>query len=186
MIEDRRLEVGFGKPGALPRLLMLGGGHAHVEVVRRFGLEQDRHCEPMLVSPSPWTPYSGMLPGFVAGEYGFDDIHIDLEALCAASGVTFRRGEATGLAADRRSVDLADGSALPYDLLSLDIGSRPSLPEGVRDGFAVKPISSFVERLATLDARVRDIEGSLRLAVVGQGIAGVEIAFALRRRLERA
>ncbi|KQT43171.1 hypothetical protein ASG43_16870 [Aureimonas sp. Leaf454] len=174
-----------GARQAAPRLLLLGGGHAHVEVIRRFGLARERHGEPLLVSPARRTPYSGMLPGFVAGEYGFDDLHIDLEALCAASGVAFRLGAATGLDAAARRVAFADGSVRDYDILSLDIGSRPSLPAGFRDGIAVKPISTFTERLATLDARVRDADGFVRLAVVGQGVAGVEIAFALRRRFGR-
>ena len=124
-----------------------------------------------------------MLPGFVAGEYGLDDLQIDLEALCAASGVGFRRGEATALDAERRRVVLADGSILAYDMLSLDIGSRPALPTGMSEGISVKPISSFAERLAVLDRHVRQSHGPVRLAVVGQGLAGVEIAFALCRRL---
>ncbi|WP_294641658.1 FAD-dependent oxidoreductase [uncultured Aureimonas sp.] len=172
--------------GAPPRLLLLGGGHAHVEVIRRLGLARAGNCEPLLVSPARLTPYSGMLPGFVAGDYGFDDIHVDLPALCAASDIAFRQGEATGIDAERRSVALADGSVLSYDLLSLDIGSRPSHPRGAQEGIAVKPIASFAERLPDLDRLVRSADHPVRLAVVGQGVAGVEIAFALRRRFARS
>jgi selenide,water dikinase len=122
-----------------------------------------------------------MLPGHISGEYGFDDFHIDLAALCARSGFTFIETAATAIDPERRVVSLATGQNLGYGLLSIDIGSTPSLPEGISTGIAVKPIASFAARLARLDARAA--EGQLAtLAVVGQGLAGVEVAFALKRR----
>ncbi|THV23368.1 FAD-dependent oxidoreductase [Peteryoungia ipomoeae] len=163
-------------------ILLLGGGHAHVEVVRHLG-QLGLGAEVTLVSPQRHAPYSGMLPGHVAGDYSFDDFHIDLSALCARSGVTFLETSATGIDPGRQSVSLATGEDLAYDLLSIDIGSTPSLPPGISSGISVKPIATFTERLAQLDAEAG--QGSLRrLAIVGQGVAGVEIAFALRRRFE--
>lgn len=165
---------------AVAPILLLGGGHAHVEVVRRLG-ELGLGAQITLVSPSRHAPYSGMLPGHISGEYGFDDFHIDLAALCARSGVTFDETSATSIDPDARRVTLSAGRDLGYHLLSVDIGSTPSLPEGIAAGIAVKPISSFTDRLERLDALAA--EGRLsRLAVVGQGVAGVEVAFALRRR----
>lgn len=160
-------------------ILLLGGGHAHVEVVRRLGLA-GLGGQTMLVSPARHTPYSGMLPGHIAGRYSFDDIHIDLAALCERCGVKFRIGTAAHVDADARVVALADGIALPYALLSLDIGSTPSVPG--TGGIAVKPIATFAERLKELDAAVASGRAARRIAVVGTGVAGVEIAFALRHR----
>jgi pyridine nucleotide-disulfide oxidoreductase family protein len=134
----------------------------------------------MLVSPARHTPYSGMLPGHIAGRYSFDDIHIDLAALCERCGVKFRIGTATHVDADAQVVALADGAALPYAMLSLDIGSTPSVPG--TGGIAVKPIATFAERLKELDAAVASGRAARRIAVVGTGVAGVEIAFALRHR----
>lgn len=163
-------------------VVLLGGGHAHVEVVRRLG-ELGFGPQVTLVSPSRHAPYSGMLPGHISGEYSFDDFHIDLAALCIRSGVTFLETSAIGIDPERRVVSLASGESLGYGLLSIDIGSTPSLPEGISAGISVKPIASFSDRLARLDALAR--EGRLStLAVVGQGVAGVEVAFALKRRLE--
>lgn len=154
-----------------------------MEVVRRLGASASAlGREILLVSPSRHAPYSGMLPGYVAGQYGFKDFHIDLTALCARSGVTFLMTTATRIDADQRQVSLADGRVLSYSRLSIDIGSTPVLPPGISGGIAVKPIASFTERLAQLDRLSSGKVGALRLAVVGQGVAGVEMAFALRRR----
>jgi selenide,water dikinase len=164
------------------QVVLLGGGHAHVEVVRRLG-ELGFGAQITLVSPSRHAPYSGMLPGHISEEYDFDDFHIDLATLCTRSGVNFLETSAIGIDPERRMVSLASFASLDYDLLSIDIGSTPSLPKGISTGISVKPIASFADRLARLDAQAA--EGRLgTLAVVGQGVAGVEVAFALKRRLE--
>ncbi|MDH4439007.1 MAG: FAD-dependent oxidoreductase [Rhizobium sp.] len=161
-------------------IVLLGGGHAHVEVVRRLGI-LGLGAQITLVSPSRYAPYSGMLPGHIAGEYAFDDFHIDLVTLCARFGITFLETSATGIEPVHRRVLLASGKDLGYRILSIDIGSTPSLPEGMVTGISVKPIASFTDRLARLDALATTGNFST-LAVVGQGVAGVEVAFALRRR----
>lgn len=167
-------------------IILLGGGHAHVEVIRQLGLLDDLGREIILISPSRHAPYSGMLPGYVSGQYRFEDFHIDLVALCARYGVTFLATTARGIDPERRQVSLSDGRVLDYSLMSIDIGSTPSLPPGVSGGISVKPIASFTQRLEQLDALVADKTGPLRLAIVGQGVAGVEMAFALQRRLGRS
>ncbi|QEE45344.1 hypothetical protein FVA81_12320 [Rhizobium sp. WL3] len=171
----------MGKSGKTVRpVVLLGGGHAHVEVVRRLG-QLGLGAQITLVSPSRYAPYSGMLPGHIAGEYSFADFHIDLAQLCARNGVTFLETSATGIAPERREVSLESGEDLTYGLLSIDIGSTPSLPEGISAGISVKPIASFTDRLARLDDLAAE-GGPIHLAIVGQGVAGVEIAFALSRR----
>nr|WP_272213053.1 FAD-dependent oxidoreductase [Marinicella sp. W31]MDC2878994.1 FAD-dependent oxidoreductase [Marinicella sp. W31] len=165
-------------------VVLLGGGHAHVEVVRSLG-EHGHGRKIVLVSPSRHAPYSGMLPGYIAGRYRFEDFHIDLAALCERKDTTFLETSATGIDPGRRSVSLANGQVLGYDLLSIDIGSAPSLPAGISGGIPVKPIASFAKRLAQLDALAEEHEGPLRLAIIGHGVAGVEMAFALHERFAR-
>lgn len=163
-------------------VVLIGGGHAHVEVVRRLGgIGLGR--EIILVSPSRHTPYSGMLPGFIAGQYRFEDIHIDLVELCRRCGVSFRGVAATGIDPQSRRIQLADGQAIDYALLSINVGSAPQIPAGASGGIAVKPISEFARRLAQIDELAAGRAAPLRIAVVGQGVAGVELALALQHRL---
>ncbi|MBU0738315.1 MAG: FAD-dependent oxidoreductase [Alphaproteobacteria bacterium] len=166
--------------GIHAEILLLGGGHAHVEVIRRLG-QLGLGARMMLVSPGRFAPYSGMLPGYIAGVYSFDDFHIDLAALCLRFGVTFLETSARHIDPEERIVRLAEGGAVGYRYLSVDIGSTPSLPLGISAGISVKPISSFTDRLGRLDALIAAGE-RVRLAVVGQGVAGVEVAFALKQR----
>ena len=162
-------------------VVLLGGGHAHVEVIRYLGGARLPRTV-TLVSPARHTPYSGMLPGYAAGEYSFEDFHIDLVSLCGRCGVTFLETAATGIAPAARTVTLADGGTLEYSLLSIDTGSTPQLPKGLSGGIPVKPISTFTQALEQLDALAARTKAHLQIAVVGQGVAGVELAFALQQR----
>jgi len=169
------------------RILLVGGGHSHIEVVRRFGRAPPADVDLTLVSREPTAAYSGMLPGHVAGLYALADIGIDLAALCrdaAARGASVRFETATVEAIDPASmrVHTTEGRALPYDILSLNLGSTPRLPDDCGTGLAVKPIAGFVEALQVLRGRVAAAHRPVRLAVVGAGPAGVELACALRRR----
>lgn len=169
-------------------MLLVGGGHSHVEVVRRFGRAPPGGVDLTLLSHEATAPYSGMLPGHVAGLYRLDEIGIDLAALCrdaAARGASVHFDAATVDRIDpaAKAVHTTDGRTLPYDLLSLNLGSAPSRPGGVDGGLAVKPIPEFLAAVEALRERVAATPRPFRLAVVGAGPAGVELALALRRRL---
>ena len=94
----------------MKRLVLLGGGHSHVEVLRRFGRAPVRDACVVLVSSEPRTVYSGMLPGFVAGHYAFSDCHIELEPLCRAAGAEFRRACVEDIDPVAQRVRCSDGS----------------------------------------------------------------------------
>jgi selenide,water dikinase len=103
-------------------LVLIGGGHAHVHVLKAFGERPPQAVRVTLIGRDVETPYSGMIPGFVAGCYSFEECHIDLARLCARSGVRLIHAEAIGLDRARRHVQLKDRPAVPYDLLSIDVG----------------------------------------------------------------
>lgn len=169
-----------------PHLLLIGGGHAHVEVVRRLGGRDD--VTATLVSPAGRTAYSGMLPGHIAGHHTRDEMMIDLARLTAAAGVGFVEAEAVAVDRAARAVRLADGRQERYDLLSLDVGSTPDLAAiaGAADSaIAVKPIDGFLDRLDDLARRAGAAE-RLRVAVIGGGVAATEIAMAVKARLGHA
>src|SRR5690242_7824245 len=104
-------------------LVLVGGGHAHVHVLKRFGMQPAAGVRLTLIARDVETPYSGMLPGYVAGHYGFAECHIDLMRLARFAGARLIADEAIGLDRAARQVHCRAHPALRYDVLSLDIGS---------------------------------------------------------------
>jgi len=128
-------------------LVLAGGGHSHVIVLRMLGMQPIPGLKVTLISPDPETPYSGMLPGVVAGHYTRDDAHIDLVPLCRFAGASFVRGSVEGIDTEARYLNVSGRPPIRYDILSIDVGSTPSLGGLPEDAvIPVKPISSFLER----------------------------------------
>ncbi len=163
---------------ALTDLVLLGAGHAHVEVLRRFALRPERGVRLTLITREPHTPYSGMLPGLIRREYSFDQAHIDLGPLAAAAGARLIVAEAIAIDLACRTVAVSARPDIGFDLLSIDVGGVPAMPDG--GGTSVKPIGQFLDRLASLE---ETLSSGARLAVVGGGPGGTELALALARRL---
>src|SRR5580658_3762921 len=166
-------------------LVLVGGGHAHVHVLKRFGMRPMPGVRVTLITRDVETPYSGMLPGYVAGHYRFDECHIDLMRLARFAGARLVHDEAIGLDRANRQVLCRDHPPIRYDLVSLDIGSAPrrdDVPGAAEHTVAVKPIDRFAQRWEALLKRATML-GGLRLAVVGGGAGGVELALAAHHRL---
>lgn len=171
------------------RIVLVGGGHTHVQVMRAFAERPQDGARLTLVTDRIDTPYSGMLPGHVAGVYDRAQMHIDLKRLAQVSGVEFIHARAVGVDRANKILALSDGGSLRYDTLSLNVGITPDLSgiEGAdRHAIAVKPISSFLERMDGLDRAPGSRPGERRILVVGGGAGGIEIALALRARYARA
>ncbi len=173
----------------MQELVLVGGGHAHVHVLKRFGEAPLAGVRVTLVARDVRTPYSGMIPGFVAGHYGFDECHIDLAALCHRWQVRLMPGEAVGLDRDARRLRLADGQAVPWDVLSLDVGAAPHLgaiPGAERWAVPVKPIAELGRRWQAFLDEKKTWLGPLEIVVIGGGAGGVELALAMAHRLPAA
>jgi selenide,water dikinase len=158
-------------------ILLLGAGHAHVGVLRRFAMRPEPGVRLTLIGREPETPYSGMLPGVIRGDYEPHQGHIDLAPLAAAAGARLILGEATSIQLDNRTVTVPGRPEVPYDLLSIDVGGEPAAPPD--GGIAVKPIGRFLAKLREIERTIRDHD---RIVVVGGGPAGVELALALAFR----
>jgi selenide, water dikinase len=168
-------------------LVLVGGGHAHVHVLKSFGMHPVPGVRLTLVARDVETPYSGMLPGWVAGHYAFDECHLDLGRLARFAGARLIHDEAIGLDRAKRQLLTRAHPPIRYDLLSLDIGSTPrayDVPGAAEHTVAVKPIAKFAERWEKLLDRVHH-SGGARLAVIGGGAAGVELALCVQYRLAR-
>ncbi len=167
-------------------IVLIGGGHAHIEVVRNFGMKPEPGTRLTLISKENQTLYSGMLPGLIANHYEFDDVHIDLRPLTHFANCRFFHSEV--LAIDlKKNVVLCDGRPpIPFDLLSLDIGSSPSeVPDGHESILPVKPINSFYEHFRNSEP-YSDQGESPTIGIVGGGAGGIELAFAIKHRLATA
>ncbi|WP_217992085.1 selenide, water dikinase SelD [Caenispirillum bisanense] len=174
-------------------LVLVGGGHSHVHVLKMFGMRPLPGVRLTLVTRTAETPYSGMLPGFVAGCYDHDQIHLDLVRLARFAGARLVLAEACGLDRAARRVLLPGRPPLRYDLLSLDIGSTPradDVPGALEHVTRLKPVDRLAERWRALTERVLAADHRLRLVMVGGGAAGIEVALgaehALRLRLRAA
>lgn len=166
-------------------LVLLGGGHAHLTVLKRFGMRPPPGVRLTLVSEGSSAPYSGMLPGLVAGHYTPEDMHFNLHALARFAGARFINAPVIGLDLDARRLQFAERPALAFDLLSVNAGITPALPDATEGLTPVKPIAGFYARWQALLARLATARGALRIAVVGGGAGGVELALAVAYRLRQ-
>ncbi len=164
------------------RLVLVGPGHAHLFVLEALARGPWPGVEPVLVSLGPRQLYSGMVPGYLAGQYTLEALSFDLEGLARAAGARWEPSGATSLDAERRELRLGDGRTLAYDAVSFDIGSLPAgdTVPGVREhAVSLKPLEEAVSRLASA-------RESGPLLVVGGGAAGVELALCLQARTGQA
>lgn len=165
-------------------LVLVGGGHSHALVLRHFGMNPVPGLRLTVINPGPTAPYTGMLPGHVAGHYDRDALEIDLYRLARFAGARLLVDSATGLDLAAREVHLASGRRIGYDAASLDIGVTSALPElpGFSDhGVPAKPLGP----LATRWRAFLDAGGGNAAAVIGGGVAGVELSLAMAHRLRQ-
>ena len=170
----------------MKHLVLVGGGHAHALVLRGLIDRPEPGLRLTLVAPERRSPYSGMLPGHIAGLYDHDAMHIDLVRLSERLGARFVPEKAVAFHGERPGVTLAGGEQIKGDLMSVDIGITPDLDAiaGAREhALAVKPIGTLLDRIGRVIADAQKPGGPRRFAIVGGGAAGVCLAFALARRL---
>jgi selenide,water dikinase len=187
-IDESRTAMHTPDQAILRDIVLVGGGHSHVGVLRRFGMHPLPGVRLSLICRDTHTPYSGMLPGYIAGHYSYDEVHIDLPRLARFAGARFIRDEALAIDRVAGEVHCRNGPPLPYDLLSINIGSTPQMSDvagATEHAVPVKPIDGFNARWQLLLARVRKHEGITRIAVVGGGAGGVELALSMQYRLSK-
>ncbi|RXV64312.1 selenide, water dikinase SelD [Roseovarius sp. A46] len=169
-------------------LVLVGGGHAHALVLRMWGMDPLPGARLTVIDPNPVAPYSGMLPGMVAGHYRQRDLEIDLVRLARFAGARLVVGAVCGIDAEARRITLGDGREIGYDVASVDVGVHarmPTLPGFSEHGVAVKPLGPFAARWEAFVADVAAGRQAPEAAVIGGGIAGVEVALAMAHRLRQ-
>ena len=169
----------------MKRLVLVGGGHAHIEVLRALAANPDGRLHVVLVTPYAWLAYTGMLPGHIAGHYALEECRIDLAALARRASADLMLTTVSLVSPDANEVICADGSVLRYDALSLDVGSQPAVgtARGVEAyAVVVRPLECAIQ--GWNKAYARAAKGQVKaITIVGGGAGGIELAFAMNHRL---
>lgn len=163
-------------------LVFVGGGHTHALVLRKWAMHPLPGVRLTLISPGPTAPYSGMLPGFVAGHYPREALDIDLIRLTRFAGARLVLGTVEGISPDTKRIHITGQGDIPYDVASVNVGITSEMP--LLDGFTefgvpVKPLGPF----ATHWDHYRRTARAPRVAVLGAGVAGAEVAMAMAHAL---
>lgn len=159
------------------KLVLVGGGHAHMMTLQNLDWFTDRGHEVTVIGQSKYHYYSGMGPGMLGRDYRPEDVRFNTCKTVESRGSKFLHGKASDIDPESRHVILESGEKVPYDVLSLNVGSH--VDTGIIWGnnenlFTVKPIENLhqagliIEKLA--------LEQSVRVAVVGGGPSAAEIS----------
>jgi selenide,water dikinase len=160
------------------KIVFVGGGHTHALVLNTLKKAPLEGADITVINPGSTAPYSGMLPGFIAGHYQRCDLDIDLQALCNDVGATLIDGRAVGMDPDTHRIFLQDNNLLPYDFAAIDVGitSRMDRLAGfTENAIPAKPLANFASRWD----EYRSSTGVKNVAIIGGGIAGAEMAMAM-------
>lgn len=163
-------------------LVLIGGGHTHALVLRQWGMNPLPGVRVTVVNPGPTAPYSGMLPGFVAGHYTRAELDIDLVKLARFAGARIINGYASGIDIAAKTITVAGRSPIAYDIAAVDVGitsTMPDLPGFAAHAIAAKPLGKFASRWESF----RETADSPQLAIIGGGVAGAELATAMAHAL---
>ncbi|MEE3326965.1 MAG: selenide, water dikinase SelD [Myxococcota bacterium] len=183
---NRVKQSGHDSP-PLRDLVLVGGGHAHVQVLRRFMMKPMPEVRLTVVVDRYEAVYSGMVPGVVAGDYQIEDLTLDILPLARRAGARCVLAKATGIDLQAKQVEVEGRPPIPFDIASLDVGSTVRELSGSKawaSGLATRPISDFVRHFGTrIKELARSPGSSRRVTVVGGGAAGVELALCTEARL---
>ncbi len=164
-------------------LVLIGGGHTHALLLRKWGMNPLPGARVTVINPGPTAPYSGMLPGFVAGHYSRSDLDIDLVRLARFAGARVILGAVDEIETDQRHVHMPGRPPVAYDVASFNVGitsDMPALPGFADHAVPAKPLGAFAARWSAY----LDRTGPASVAVIGGGVAGVELAMAMAHALK--
>ena len=162
-------------------LVLIGGGHAQIQLLKSLGMKPIDGLAVTLITDVLNTPYSGMLPGFISGQWKEDEIHIDLAKLASFAGADLIHAPVKAIEAEHKRVHISHRPPVSYDILSINCGAAPELEaiEGADEyAIAVKPIAHFIQKIPEKLSQNQPIN------IIGAGVAGLELAFAFHMKYE--
>lgn len=168
-------------------LVLIGGGHAHALVLRKWGMAPLPGARLTVINPGPTAPYTGMLPSHVAGHYDRDTLEIDLVRLCRFAGARLILGSATGIDRGAREIRIGDDQSVAYDIASIDIGihAQMNIPGFAEYGVGAKPLAVYAQKWRAFRDAASAGHVDPHIAVIGGGVAGCELSLAMAHALLR-
>lgn len=167
-------------------VVLIGGGHAHALVMRSWAMNPTAGARVTVINPEPTAPYTGMLPGFVAGHYTRAELDIDLVKLGRFADVRLVLGRATSIDREARTVTVEGRPPIPYDICSINVGITSelrNLPGFMEHAVPAKPLGMFANRWTSFVEERASESTSPRVTVIGGGVGGCELAMAMSYRL---
>jgi len=172
----------------IKNVVLIGGGHAHALLLRRWAMKPVAGVRLTIINPSPSAPYTGMLPGFVAGHYERDDLDIDLVRLAGFANARLVLGTVEAIDRENKTINIAGRPPIPYNLCSLNVGissAMPNIDGFVEHAIAAKPLASFADRWASYVQGKQGLDAQdAAIVVIGGGVGGCELAMAMTHRLK--
>ncbi|MEH6739700.1 MAG: selenide, water dikinase SelD, partial [Sulfitobacter sp.] len=166
-------------------LVLIGGGHAHALVLRKWGMSPLPGARLTVINPAPTAPYTGMLPGHIAGHYDRDTLEIDLVRLARFAGARLILSHATGINRTAKMIEVEGRGPIAYDTASIDIGitARMDITGFAENAVGAKPLDIYASKWRAFLEAVRGGEKEPTVAVIGGGVAGCELAMAMAHAL---
>ncbi|MEO1431760.1 MAG: selenide, water dikinase SelD [Cyanobacteria bacterium J06633_8] len=170
-------------------LVLLGGGHSHAIALKMLGMKPLPGVRITLITENSDTPYSGMLPGHIAGFYTRDQCHINLRKLTTFAQAQLYIDYVNGIDLKNNRVICANRPDVSFDLLSIDIGSTPStisVSGATKYAIPAKPVRILLQHWYKLVENVRNnSQQAVKIAIVGGGAGGVELALSMQGHLRQ-
>lgn len=168
-------------------VVLIGGGHTHALVARMFGMKPMAGARLTIINPAPTAPYSGMLPGYIAGHYGRMDLEIDLVRLARFAGARLVSGQVTGIDRVAQRVQVAGQADIAYDIASINVGittEAPTIPGFTENALGAKPLARYTAEWEKFLAEATAGTIAPDVVVIGGGVAGVELSLAMMHHLK--
>lgn len=169
----------------MKRLLLVGGGQTHALVLRELARTRPAGVDVVVVTPATRLPYSGMLPGWMAGHYSLDQVLIPLAPLVRKAGARLVSASVQMLDLSNQRVLSDKGEALDFDILSIATGATldvDSISGGRAYTLPLRPLEQFIAGWQDISQRAATEHGTFQLTVIGGGAGGVETALAAAYR----
>ena len=170
-------------------LVLVGGGHSHAIALKMLAMNALPGVRITLITDSSDTPYSGMLPGHVAGFYTHSECHIDLRKLANFAKAQLYIDCVTGIDLENNRVICANRPDVSFDLLSIDIGSTPatiSVPGATKYAIPAKPVGKLLQSWYDLVEKIEENpQKAVNIGIVGGGAGGVELALSMQGNLQQ-